>query len=312
VLSANLDTSTLARVRLAMSPAAEATAWLGLTATRGQHPVFGDPGSTARSALTDQDTALVAAVLPPPGTRAYTPDLLTPKPVRDLDDQLDRIAATPADTVAEQLASTGRPLPHTVRTAVDAGTFAARAANGLHRFWRTAVAGDWAALKATMDADLATRAMTMATQGVGALLDSLHDTVTWDDGVLTIRSAWQEEFALRNVEIVCVPAVLAWPRLSIQLCDPGDAVLGYPALTVGARQANTGAVAELVGATRAALLGDLAVPRSTATLAARHHLSPPTISYHLKVLQRSGLVTARRDGQYVLYQRTDSGKALAR
>jgi DNA-binding transcriptional ArsR family regulator len=89
-------------------------------------------------------------------------------------------------------------------------------------------------------------------------------------------------------------------------------VLGYPALTVGDRSAGTGAVDRLVGATRAALLRDLTVPRSTATLATRHHLSPPTISYHLKVLQRSGLVTAHRDGQFVLYQRTDSGQALAR
>jgi len=295
-----------------MSPAAEATAWLGLTATRGQHPVFGDPGATARSALQDPDTALVAAVLPPPGTRAYTPDLLTPKPVTDLDDQLDRIAATPAEAVAFQVRSTGRPLPHSVRTAVDDGTFAARAANGLHRFWTKAVAADWAALKATMDADLATRARTMALGGVGALLSSLHEAVSWADGALVINSAWQEEFTLSNVEIVCVPAVLAWPRLSIQLCDPGDAVLGYPAVHIGAQPARDPAVDRLVGTTRAALLRDLTVPRSTATLATRHHLSPPTISYHLKVLQRSGLVTAHRDGQYVLYQRTDSGQALAR
>lgn len=312
MIRANLDAATLARVRLAMSPAAETTAWLGLTVARGQHPVFGDPGPAARAALTDRDTALVAAVLPPTGTRAYTPDLLTPKPVTDLDDQLDRIAATPAETVASQLACAGRPLSCEVRAAVDAGKFAGRAANGLRRFWTAAVADGWASLRATMDADLATRARTMAAGGVGALLDSLHEAVTWADGALVISSAWQEEFTLRDVEIVCVPAVLAWPRLSIQLCDPGDAVLGYPAAGIGARPAGPRAVDKLVGATRAALLRDLAVPRSTATLADRHHLSPPTISYHLKVLQRSGLITAHRDGQYVLYQRTDSGHALAR
>lgn len=310
MIRANLDADTLARVRLAMSPAAEATAWLALTAGRGQHPVFGDPGAAARAALADPDAGLVAAVLPPPGTRAYTPDLLTPKPLAGFADQLDRIATTPAETVADQLTSTGRPLPALVRKAVDDGTFAPRAANGLHRFWRAAIADGWSALRATMDADLASRARTMATQGVGALLCSLHEAVTWD-GTLNIRSAWHEEFTLRDVEIVCAPAVLAWPRLSIQLCDPTDAVLGYPAAGVGARRPTMPhSVDRLVGATRAALLRDLDVPRSTKSLASRHNLAPPTVSYHLKVLQRAGLVTATRERQFVLYQRTDTGHAV--
>jgi DNA-binding transcriptional ArsR family regulator len=311
MIRATLDADTLARVRLAMSPAAEAIAWLTLTAGRGQHPVFGDPGAAARAALADPDAGLVAAVLPAPGTRAYTPDLLTPKPLAGLADQLDRIAATPAETVADQLTSTGRRLPASVRRAVDDGSFAVRAASGVHRFWQAAIADGWSTLRATMDADLATRARTMATRGVGALLCALHEAVTWD-GRLNIRSAWHEEFTLRNVEIVCAPAVLAWPRLSIQLCDPTDAVLGYPAAGVGTRPALPQSVDRLVGATRAALLRDLDVPRSTTSLASRHHLTPPTVSYHLKVLLRAGLVTANREGQFVLYQRTDAGHVLAR
>lgn len=311
MIRANLDADTLARVRLAMSPAAEATAWLALTAAHGQHAVFGDPGAAARTALTDPDAGLVAAVLPRAGARAYTPDLLTPKPIGGLDEQLDRIAATPAETVAYQLTGTGRPLPPAVRDAVESGTFARRAARGLHRFFTAAIGDDWAALRATMEADLAGRARTMATRGVGAMLDSLHESVGWSRGALTIESTWREEFTLRDVEIVCVPVVLAWPTLSVQLCDPGDAVLAYPAAGVGARPAVSRGVDRLVGATRAALLRDLDVPRSTASLAARHQLTPPTVSYHLKVLQRSGVVVAHRDGQFVLYQRTAAGHALA-
>lgn len=307
-----LDASTLARVRLASSPAAEAMAWLRLTAGHGTHPVFGDPGAAARSALSDPDAALVAAVLPAPGARGYTPDLLTPKPSAGFAGQLDRIAATPPETVAAQLAMTGRRFPRAVRAAVDAGDFATRAARGLDRFWQVAVADGWASLRATMDADLATRATTMATAGVGALLNSLHDTLTWANGEIAIRSPWEERFSFADVEIVCAPAVLAWPRLSVQLHDPADVVLGYPATGIGARQTGKHGVDRLVGTTRAALLRDLDVPRSTASLAARHHLSPPTVSYHLKVLQRSGLVTAHRDGAYVLYRRTDSGRLLAR
>jgi DNA-binding transcriptional ArsR family regulator len=112
---------------------------------------------------------------------------------------------------------------------------------------------------------------------------------------------------------VCVPAVLAWPKLSVQFCDPRDAALGYPAAGIGAGRARRVArpVDRLLGPSRAALLCDLDVPRSTAGLAARHRLAPPTVSYHLKVLQRAGLVRSRRDGKFVLYQRTEAGRTLS-
>jgi DNA-binding transcriptional ArsR family regulator len=315
VIRARFDADSLARVRLAASPLAEVSAWLGLAASGGRHPVFGDPGAAARSALADPATALVAAVLPPPGRPGYTPDLFTPKPgiARDvLGEQLDRIAATPAEEVAEQVGFTGLWVPPAVREEVERGTFAASAAAGLRRFWAATVADGWAGLRSVMEADLAERAQVMATRGVGAMFGSLHPAVGWDAGALTVRGAWREEFALTGVEVVCVPAVLAWPKLSVQFCDPRDAVLAYPAAGIGARRrAPGGSDDRLLGPSRAALLRDLDVPRSTAGLATRHHLAPATVSYHLKVLARAGLVRSGRDGKFVLYHRTDAGTALA-
>lgn len=316
VIRAYFDADSLARVRLAMSPAAEVSAWLGLTARGGRHAVFGDPGPAARSALATPSARLVAAVLPPGGRGGYTPDLLTPKPStarpdRVLDEQLDRVAGTPAEDVAEQVAATGRPMSRTVREHVERGTFAARAADGLRAFWAATLAEGWTELRSIMDADLARRAATMATRGVGAMFDSLHPAIGWDAGVLTVRGGWREEFTLAGAEVVCAPAVLAWPTLSVQLCDQRDAVLGYPAVGIGAPPRPPRDIDRLLGPTRAALLRDLDVPRATAGLAERHHLSPPTVSYHLKVLQRSGLVRPRRDGQFVYYQRTDAGHSLA-
>jgi DNA-binding transcriptional ArsR family regulator len=317
VLVAHFDAESVARVRLAVSPVTEVSAWLGLTATGGRHVVFGDPGAGARSALSHRDTALVAAVLAFAG-RGYTPDLLTPKPTVGcdgtvLDDQLERVAGTPHEVVATQLGWMGAPMPSAVQRAVDRGTFASRAAHGLSRFWAAVVADGWTGLKATMEADIAVRAQTMTTRGVGAMLESLHDTMTWQSGSLRIRKPpWQEELDLCGAELVCSPAVLAWPTLSVQLCDAADAALRYPADGIGAR-ASAGAgrsLDQLLGATRAALLRDLGRPRSTAGLSQRHHLSAPTVSYHLQVLRRSGLVARQRDGLYVLYQRTQSGHAL--
>ncbi|RZS44271.1 DNA-binding transcriptional ArsR family regulator [Herbihabitans rhizosphaerae] len=318
MIVARFDADSLARVRLSPSPVCEANAWLRLTASGGRHPVFGDPGASARSALRDPDAALVAAVLPRSG-RGYSPDLLTPKPLRGkgkqvLGDQLDRIAATAPDVVADQVSWTGRPMPASVRRAVDDGTFAVRAAGGIMRFWAAAIADGWTELTATIDADLAARAATMAGHGVGAMLDSLHDNISWAGDTLTVRSVWQEEFRLDGVEVVCAPAVLSWPTLSVQLCDPREAVLCYPAAGVGASRPapDTGSLDRLLGPTRAALLGDLDAPRSTADLSRRHRLSAPTVSYHLAVLRKAALVGSRRDGQYVLYHRTDGGTDLMR
>ena len=69
------------------------------------------------------------------------------------------------------------------------------------------------------------------------MLGSLHPAVAWRAGTLSIDRPWSEEFTLRGVEVVCVPAVLAWPRLSVQFCNPRDAVLGYPAAGLGAGRA---------------------------------------------------------------------------
>ncbi|WP_202034911.1 ArsR/SmtB family transcription factor [Streptomyces albus subsp. chlorinus] len=60
----------------------------------------------------------------------------------------------------------------------------------------------------------------------------------------------------------------------------------------------------VIGPTRHALLAGLDVPRTTTELAALHHLSPPTVSYHLSLLHRAGLLTRTRARHRVYYQRT--------
>jgi DNA-binding transcriptional ArsR family regulator len=61
--------------------------------------------------------------------------------------------------------------------------------------------------------------------------------------------------------------------------------------------------AELIGHTRARILTLLERPQTTADLAARLSLSPSTVSYHLGVLYRAGLLERRRDRRRVVYTR---------
>ncbi|MGQ0838238.1 helix-turn-helix domain-containing protein [Actinokineospora sp.] len=314
MIAAHLDAATLARVRLSLSPAVEALSLLALAVDGRRHPVFGDPGAAARFALRDPDVRLIAHTLPAHGV-GYSPDLFTPQPAATRADrvwgtQLEAVAAGTAETVAHQIAATGTPNAQVLR-AVEAGTFARRAAAGLARFWTMAMAEGWSSLRERLDADLALRARVMATEGVGALLGSLHASVRWTGTVLEVHKGYDEVVHYRGQDLVLAPSVLAWPRLLAQLCEPVDGVLSFPVRGLGgADPTRRGGVAQLLGSTRASLLHDLDVPRSTTDLSRRHRLAPATVSYHLSVLHGSGLVTKLRDRRSVLYSRTENGDVL--
>lgn len=331
MITVAVDHASLARLRLTPSPAQEAVAWLRLTVAGRRHPVYGAPGPAARQALAHPDTALVASVLPPTGT-GYAPDLLTPQPPpvpvsRLFDEQLAAMAETSAQQVHWQVgvcAEMGRPLPADTLDAAADGTFAKRAAAGLRAFWQVTLDDGWAALHGVLEADIAARSATLARGGAGALLSTLHRDLTWDGRRIGIGLAYDEELAIIDSDIVLAPTALGWPGLSVQVCSPENTVLGYPALGVGQRlppveevgqrpsrnQGQQNPIAELLGLTRAQLLGDLALPRTNTELSNRHDLAPATVSHHLGVLYRSGMVVRRRDGRTVLYQRTARGDDL--
>jgi DNA-binding transcriptional ArsR family regulator len=68
-----------------------------------------------------------------------------------------------------------------------------------------------------------------------------------------------------------------------------------------------GAQVELLGRSRATILAELDQPATTTSLAQRLALSPATVSGHLKVMQRAGLLTSHRVGHHVRYKRTGLG-----
>ncbi|WP_460515113.1 ArsR/SmtB family transcription factor [Flindersiella endophytica] len=316
----DVDSASLARLRLAPSPAYELAGWLLLAAQGRRHPVYGDPGPAARAALRRADTQLVAELFPRSG-RGYTPDFLTPapppvaRPARTFGVQLELVAATPADAVEREIgwfAAEGQ-LSARVREAVQAGTLAGRVAAGLYAFWRAAFADSWSALRATLDADIRRRGTELAQAGVGAVLGGLHPDLRWTGGRLEITSAYDEHHAVGQADLVLAPSAIRWPGLGVQLHDARAAVFCYPAGGVGAPAADrnqAAAVADLLGASRAALLRDLDEPRSTGDLSRRHVLAPATVSHHLGVMLRAGLVHRDRSGRVVYYRRSLRGDAL--
>jgi DNA-binding transcriptional ArsR family regulator len=113
-----------------------------------------------------------------------------------------------------------------------------------------------------------------------------------------------------------VPSAFSASRPFVVDRPPWQPTLSYPARGIAtlweeAAPAPDG-MARLLGSSRAAMLADLAAPRSTTELARRLSVSPATASHHLSTLRGAGLVTGRREGRSILYARTPLGDALAR
>jgi DNA-binding transcriptional ArsR family regulator len=318
VIVLSLDAATLGRIRLAPSPTFEALAWLKIVAAGRRHPVFGDPGASARFAMREPDVAMLSTVVSDPNA-GYTPDFLTPKPPAErhtnaLCSQLERIRATPQQRIVDEidLRFDDHDAPTPVRRAVESGTFARRATNGLRSFWRHTLADRWDTIATALAVDVFDRSSTMSAAGVGTVLQTLHPGMDWDGEKLRLDSRWNMRSRFTDAELVLTPFALGWPRLWHQVENEDDATIFYPANGVGTAvgpQPKSG-LPRLLGTTRARLLEDLALPRSTTELSQRHQLTQATVSYHLAVLYDAGLVMRSRHRRLVLYRRSEQAASL--
>lgn len=317
MIVAELDSRTVSRIRLSPSPLADGVALLRLAAAGRSDPVFGDAGAAARAALTDPDVSLLTHVMPP-GGRGYVPDLLTPKPTGtgDVESQLEQVRATPDEIVHQHVAIErfgGADMPRTVARAVSDGSFARRAARGLTLFWRATLRDAWRELSEVTSADIVRRSQQLGRHGIAHLLGSLHPDIDYDGRALRIRlPPWDERGRFEDTELVLSPALFGWPGISPQLCRADQAVLRYPAHSLGTRIHGTPrrALAALIGTTRSRLLTDLSAPRSTTELGTRLGLAPATVSYHLGILADCGLLVRSRAGHTVRYARSPRADAL--
>jgi DNA-binding transcriptional ArsR family regulator len=148
-----------------------------------------------------------------------------------------------------------------------------------------------------------------------ALFADLNPSVTWKQPYLDVQvPAHDATFNLDGRGLLLVPSAFA-TRPVVSDRAPWLPGVIYPARGIATLWQEAppapGGLARLIGGSRAAMLIDLAAPRSTTELAERLSLSPATASHHLAALREAGVVTGRRDGRSVLYARTPLGDALA-
>jgi DNA-binding transcriptional ArsR family regulator len=316
VIQLRMGMSDLERFRFAYSPLTETAESLRVLVADRVSPPHRGWYESVRGRLRGIDLDLLATIVPEGRFRADFLFAGACDPATTMDSQLQTLTELPVERVHQDLAlvwGEDRPLPAALAEVVAAGSSGVRRlADALWQYWLVAVQPHWRAIRSVLDDDVAYRAGRLTAGGIEALLGDLHPDVGASGQTLLIdnpRHTCEQDLGGRG--LLLIPAVFVWPRVIVG-ADPGQP----PFLVYGARGVDTPwgdasgsttedeALAALLGRSRAAILVSLSLPQSTTELSLELGQSAPSVSQHLSVLRRSGLVTSWRSGRRVLYHRT--------
>lgn len=343
-----VGSGALARSRFASSSAVEVVATLRARVSPPPTAV-GAVHHTSRwnhraaEALGDSTLALLYALAPV--DHDYTPDFLTPRPTGPrltIDEAVETIATTPEEIVeyhldiglagrpvrpevVEQFASESayrawrRPLPRALAAVVAAGprAVAEEAARAIQLFYAHGMSHDWPLVRSVLEADITARGTQISTRGWVVMLADLGG-LTWTGSELTLQRPYEGVVDWADDGVLFVPSTAHTGRVQFTAERPDSPVVTYPAhgtAVLWAKRHESAHdpvhdVAELIGRGRRSILLRLDRPRTTRDLSRLDGRSESTISYHLGVLTRAGLVDKRRSGGSVAYRRTALAESL--
>ncbi|WP_034090719.1 ArsR/SmtB family transcription factor [Streptacidiphilus albus] len=321
-----LGAQGLGSVRFAVSPVGSAGDLL--SAIGSSASTLAPPWRTRTTHALSRHRLGLLAVVGAGGPRGYAPDFLRPEPhafQTDIDTALHQIATTPHDRIRYELTAavgghswdpdSSRPAPRQLLGALDRGEdhFARRLADEMARFWHAALAPSWSAVRARLEADVTARASDIAHCGLAETLNRLAPNLEWHDGELVIHllPGSVHQLTLDADAVIMTPSVFVDRAVFCAAEPPGAPDPRAPLIVYPAAKADCLPSAQdhpLIGAMRLKLLAELSQPRSTTEIAQRLYLSPATVSYHLQILHRAGLVTRTRRSRHVLYQRLGGTK----
>jgi DNA-binding transcriptional ArsR family regulator len=261
------------------------------------------PGGSARA-----DVDVLLRLNPPTG---YFPDFLTPEQGQaGFDSGVQSILRTPIERVRrelERVASRGK-APVDLQSAADLADLV----RALDRYRQIALDPVWEHVRGAVEADLSQRRQLLANSGVEGLLAGFGPGVRWTGTVMEIA----EYRAHRDVDldgrgITLIPSYFKTAGRPIGLADPDlSPVLVYPVERLVGAGGRPGALAELIGRTRAGVLETAAQGTTTGEVARRLGISAASASQHLSVLREAGLVISVREGNRVRHLPTTLGRAF--
>ncbi|HEX5012978.1 MAG TPA: DUF5937 family protein [Candidatus Limnocylindrales bacterium] len=309
----------LLRTRFAITPVFELIGALYALRDPSRYGVHRPWVEWARPRVDSLDLRLLHVATPSGGP--YWPNFLGPPPRvprAEIEDELARVGAMPPESVAAEIArSYPAGVPRAGRLFVDEPALARdRVVEQMAAFWEAALAPWWSVIADLLESEVAWRARRLASVGPRSAFAGLHETVTWQDSTLTVHPTTKaaEDVELGGRGLLLVPAVFTWPSVWPRTDPPWEPALVYPPPGVADLwtddEPSSGALWALIGRGRARILIELERPATTQELAARTGSSPGGVSEHLSVLRKAGLITARREGRYVVYSRTPNGDSL--
>ncbi|WP_225799192.1 DUF5937 family protein [Streptomyces sp. NK15101] len=312
------------RIRFAISPLWEthsAVRVLARPAKQGYHlPWMRRIAGVAR----ELDLGPLQLLMP---LRGHSPDFLYPPPLGPAASFEDEIAAVRETDPALVLDDFRRALAETPgaagtaegrRLLADPAGAVLRLAELLRAAWEALIAPEWPRLRALLEADVAYHSRRLAEGGLERLLGELHPAFDWAAETATLRVDYPGEHdrPLDGQGLVLMPSVFTWPDVVSGFDPPWQPTVVYPARGIGGlwsepRDRTPEALARLLGPVRADVLCALAEPMGTTALARLLGRAPSSVSSHLAVLRDAGLLTSRRYGHQVLYERTPLGIAVS-
>ncbi|MGZ0153235.1 DUF5937 family protein [Kribbella sp. WER1] len=318
MITIRLNAADVGRIRFALSPLWEAMTSVRALSNNTARSVHGPWLQKIRPTVEGDDLTLLKALIPPYG---YVPDFLTPAPPRrstSFESGLAAIAATPHELVLSELETLHAATPHPLLPELigDPARALDRITSALDSYWRRALEPDWRRMRALLQEDLAFRLDELASGGLERLFRNLHPSIHYrSDRIEIDRPYCCDGEPMAGQGVLLVPCVFTWPAGLAVTAAPHVPTITYPPRGLGRlwedREDTTESpLADLVGRTRAAIVGHLDLPMSTTHLANQLGVSAPTLSVHLGILRNAGVVASRRDGRTVLYHRTSLGNQL--
>ncbi|MGC5344349.1 DUF5937 family protein [Streptomyces sp. DT24] len=317
------DEGDLLRCRFALSPlweTQEAVRVLDRPDRQGYHLPW---LRRTREAAAGLDLAPLQLLMPRGG---HNPDFLCPPPAgptASFDEEIAQLRTTDPGVARQDMALALADNPGALDSPGGRALLANPArsvqqlADLLEQVWRALVRPHWPRLRALLEADIAYHSRRLAEIGFERLLGELSPQLRWTGSTLTVlRTTGDHERVLGGQGLVLMPSVFTWPNVVGGYEPPWRAGVVYPARGIGGLWAEPAdrtpdTLARLLGRARADVLCALDEPSGTTALAHRLGLAPSSVSEHLSVLRASGLLTSRRYGHQVLYERTPLGIALA-
>ncbi|MFH8880847.1 DUF5937 family protein [Streptomyces californicus] len=315
--------SDLLRCRFALSPlfeTQEAVRTLSRPSRHGYHLPW---LRRIRQAAAGLDLEPLWLLMPDAG---HNPDFICPPPIgpaATFEEELAAVRATDPEVAREDMALALADRPGGPETAAGRRLLAdpARAvhelADLLERAWAALVEPYWPRLRALLEADIAYHSRRLADGGLEGVLSEVSPRLSWNGTTLTVAGTrGDHRRALGGQGLVLMPSVFVWPEVVGGHEAPWQPGLIYPARGIGGLWTGAGGrtpqtLGRLLGRVRADVLCALDEPAGTSALAHRLGLAPSSVSAHLTVLRGAGLLTSRRYGHQVLYERTPLGIALA-